>query len=69
VEFYHFIFEQGLMDIPLVGDNFMRSNNQDTPSWFRIGRFLFSLDWDAQFPYASQRRLSKCFIEPLYYFA
>jgi hypothetical protein len=47
VEFYHFIFEHGLMDIPLVGGNFTWSNNRDTTSWFKIGKFVFSLDWDA----------------------
>jgi hypothetical protein len=29
VDFSGIIFEQGIMDIPLVGENFTRSNNRD----------------------------------------
>jgi hypothetical protein len=29
LEFSKFIFDQGLMDIPLVGENFTWSNNRD----------------------------------------
>jgi len=32
-EFLDFIFDQGLMDIPLVGGNLMQSNNQEQPYW------------------------------------
>jgi hypothetical protein len=42
MEFYNFIFEQGLMDLPLVGRTFTWSNNQVSPSWSRIDRFLVS---------------------------
>lgn len=43
VGFSDLIFEQGLMDIPHVGGNFMWSNNWDTPC-SRIDKFLVSLD-------------------------
>ncbi len=36
MEFPDFIFDQGLMDIPLVGGKFMRSNNRDDQCWSRI---------------------------------
>ena len=41
-EFYDFIFEHGLFDLPLVGGTCMWSNNHDSPSWSIIGRFLIS---------------------------
>jgi hypothetical protein len=37
------------MGIPLVGGSFTWSNNRDLPSWFRIDRFLGSLNLEAQF--------------------
>jgi hypothetical protein len=43
LDFSEFIFDQGLMDIPLVGGNFTWSNNRDLQSWSRIDRFLLSL--------------------------
>jgi len=55
-EFTKLIFDQGLMNIPLVGGNFTWSNNEDPPSWSKIDRFLLSLEWKAQFPKVSQRR-------------
>jgi hypothetical protein len=57
LKFSEFIFEQGLMNISLVGGNFMWSNNRDPLSWFRTNRVLLSFDWEAQFPNASHRRL------------
>jgi len=45
-----FIFEQGLMDSPLVGGKFTWSNNKDVQCWSRIDRFLFSPAWEEQFP-------------------
>jgi hypothetical protein len=50
MDFSDFIFEQGLMDLPLVGGSFMWSNNWESPSWSRIDRFLVSLEWEAKFP-------------------
>jgi hypothetical protein len=44
MEFSDFIFEQGLMDLPLVGGLFAWSNNQESPSWSRLDKFLVSLD-------------------------
>lgn len=49
LEFSEFIFEQDLMDIPLVGGIFTWSNNRDPPAWSRIDKFLLSLDWEAHF--------------------
>lgn len=38
------------MDLTLVGGTFTWSNNRDLLCWFRIDRFLDSLDREAQFP-------------------
>jgi hypothetical protein len=46
LEFSEFIFDQGLLDIPLVGGTFMWSNNRNSSSWSRIDRFLVSLVLD-----------------------
>jgi hypothetical protein len=50
VEFLDFIFDEGLMDIPLV---------RDTPFWSSIDRFLVSPDWEAQYLDLSKKRLSR----------
>jgi hypothetical protein len=55
-EFSDFIFEQGLMDIPLVGGKFTWSNNNCSS---RINRFSFFSDWEEQFPDVAQRRLHR----------
>ena len=44
-EFLDFIFERGLMDLPLTGKVCTWSNSQ---SWSRIDRFLVSLGWKAR---------------------
>lgn len=54
---FEFIFDQGLMNIPLVGENFMWSNNCDSLTWFRIDRFLLSLDCVYLFLDVSRKRL------------
>jgi hypothetical protein len=54
MEVSDFIFEQGLMDLPLVGSSFTWLR---PPSWSRIDRFLVSPEWEAQFPSVSQRML------------
>jgi endonuclease/exonuclease/phosphatase family metal-dependent hydrolase len=53
-EFSSFIFDQGLLDIPLVGGQYTWSNNH---CWSRIDRFLLSLVWEEKFPDVVQRRL------------
>jgi hypothetical protein len=45
------------MDIPLVGGKFTWSNNNKC--WSRIDRFLFSSDWEKQFPHVVQMRLPR----------
>lgn len=59
MEFSDFIFEQDLMDLPLTGWPFTWSNNQETPSWSRLDRFLVSLDWEVKFPSSLQKRLPR----------
>jgi endonuclease/exonuclease/phosphatase family metal-dependent hydrolase len=59
LEFFEFIFDKGIMDIPRVGGNFMWSNDQDSLSWSIIDRFLLSCDWEAQFLDVSKRRVSR----------
>lgn len=48
-EFLDIIFEQGLMDIPLQGRSFTWSNNWDSPSLYRIDRFLIFLLLESSF--------------------
>jgi endonuclease/exonuclease/phosphatase family metal-dependent hydrolase len=59
MEFSDFIFEQDLMDLPLVGGPFTWSNNQETPSWSHLDRFLVSPDWEVKFPGSLQKRLPR----------
>jgi hypothetical protein len=59
MEFSDFIFEQDLMDLPLTGGPFMWSNNQETPSWSRLDRFLVFPDWEVKFPSSLQKRLPR----------
>jgi endonuclease/exonuclease/phosphatase family metal-dependent hydrolase len=54
VEFSEFIFEQGLIDIPLVGG---RSSWSNCRTWYIIDRFLLSTEWEEYFPEVSQRLL------------
>jgi hypothetical protein len=44
--FSKFIFELGLVDLPLLEGQFTWSNNQDPPSKSRIDCFLVSTDWE-----------------------
>jgi hypothetical protein len=46
-EFSDFIFERGLMDLPLAGGLCTWSNSR---SWSRIDRFLVSPDWEVRHP-------------------
>jgi hypothetical protein len=56
-EFFDFIFDQGLMDIPLASKTFTWSNNCDG-SWSGINRFFVSPDWEAQFPELYQKEVA-----------
>jgi len=58
-EFSDFIFEQGFMDLSLVGGSFTWSNNQEILSWSRLDRFLVSLDWEVKFLGTLQKRLPR----------
>jgi hypothetical protein len=53
-EFLDFIFERGLMDLPLSGGLLTWSNSR---SWSRIDHFLVSPDWEARHPEVLQKRL------------
>jgi hypothetical protein len=52
-EFSDFIFERGLMDLPLTGGLCTWSNSR---SCSRIDRFLVSPDWEARHPEVLQKR-------------
>jgi len=56
VEFFDFIFEHGLMDIPMVRGRSAWSNCR---AWSRIDRFLLSIEWEEYFPEVSQRCLPR----------
>jgi hypothetical protein len=51
LEFSEFIFDQGLMDIPLVGGNFTWFKNRDPLVWSRIDWFLLFPNWEAYDPF------------------
>ena len=53
-EFSKFIFEKGLIDLPLTGGLCTWSN---TRSWSRIDLFLVSSGWKARHPEVLQKRL------------
>jgi hypothetical protein len=53
-EFSDFIFERGLMDLPLTGGVCTWSNSQ---SLSRIDRFLVSLGWEERYPGVLRKRL------------
>ena len=55
--FSYFIYEQGLMDLPLVGGAFTWSVSQDPPLWSRIDHFLVSPELEAWFLGVRQKRL------------
>ena len=43
-EFFNFISEQGLIDLPLQGGSFTWSNSREVVSKARLDRFLFPAD-------------------------
>ena len=59
-DFSDFIFELGLVDLPLLEGQFTWSNNQDPPSKSRIDRFLMTTDWEEQFSKLTQKALPRC---------
>ena len=58
-QFSAFIFEQSLIDLPLVGESFTWSNSREVASRSRLDKFLLSADWEENFPSVCQRRLSR----------
>jgi exonuclease III len=55
-EFSRFIFDRGLVDIPLRGGQFTWSNGH---SWSRIDRFLLSSGWEEKYSNVVQKRLTR----------
>ena len=55
-DFSDFISVHGLLDLPMAGGRYTRSNSIPVS---RIDRFLFSLDWEEHYPNMSQRRLAR----------
>ncbi|XP_050290362.1 uncharacterized protein LOC126728608 [Quercus robur] len=58
-EFSNFIYEQELIDIPLQRGSFTWSNTREVASKARLDRFLFSADWEDNFPSVFQQRLPR----------
>jgi hypothetical protein len=50
VDFSDFIFEQGLMDIPLIGGGSRGLIVAEVEAWLKIDRFLLSTEWEEHFP-------------------
>jgi hypothetical protein len=50
MEFSDFIYDQGLIELPLVGGAFAWSTTHDLHVWSKIDIFLVSPDWEAVFP-------------------
>ena len=57
--FSAFISKQSLVDLPLVGGTFTRSNSREVASRSRLDRFLLSTDWEENFLSVFQRHLSR----------
>jgi hypothetical protein len=60
-DFSDFIFDQGLLDLPLAGGTCTWSLRPDPLVWSRINRFLISPEWEAWFPVVSQKRLPRLY--------
>jgi len=60
-DFSDFVFDQGLMDLPLAGGYYTWSRRLDPSVWSRIDRFLVTPDWEARFPTVSQKRLPRLY--------
>ena len=57
--FSDFVFELGLVDLPLLEGQFTWSNNQDPSTKSRIDRFLVSTDLEEQFTKLTQKALPR----------
>ncbi|KAK8526044.1 hypothetical protein V6N12_020525 [Hibiscus sabdariffa] len=57
--FKAFMFEVGLMDIPLQRGKYSWSNNRDPSTFVRLDKFLISAEFEIAFPDIFQRLLEK----------
>ncbi|XP_038996102.1 uncharacterized protein LOC120120551 [Hibiscus syriacus] len=57
--FINFVFEAGLLDLPLVGGRFTWCNNRVPPTFVRLDRFLLTAEFEVAFPDMSQKLLHK----------
>jgi hypothetical protein len=55
--FSDFISSGGLVDPPLEGGSFTWSNNREEEAMSCIDRFLYTTEWEDQFPNIIQQRL------------
>ena len=58
-EFFDFISEKGLIDLPLEGETFTWSNSREVESKARLDRFLFFANWEDKFPTVCQSKMSR----------
>ena len=59
-DFADFVAEHGLMDLPLAGGESTWANNS---SWFRLDRFLVSLEWDFSYLSLMQKKLLRACLD------
>ncbi|KAL4184342.1 hypothetical protein AMTRI_Chr10g540 [Amborella trichopoda] len=59
VEFSDFITNNDLLDIPLQGNRFTWSSHSSQPILSKLDRFLFSLEWEENFPGSHSLTLPK----------
>ncbi|GMI75114.1 hypothetical protein HRI_001180700 [Hibiscus trionum] len=57
--FRSFVFEAGLIDLPLSGGKFTWSNSREIPTFVRLDRFLISTSFNLEFPQIVQNLLDK----------
>lgn len=56
LKFSELIFDLSLVEFPLLGKTFMRSNSH---MWFRLDKFLVSLECESPYPDVCQKRLPR----------